>query len=42
MASPELRQQMGNAGHQRVMEHFDYRTVAAKFIKIVSERLNIS
>lgn len=42
MASPELRKQMGDAGRKRVTEHFDYRVVAAKFIQIVGERLNIS
>lgn len=41
MADPELRQQMGDAGRQRVLEHFDYRSVAAKFIQIVGERFNI-
>lgn len=42
MSYPDLRQQLGAAGRERVIEHFDYRTVAAKFIKIVSERLNIT
>lgn len=41
MADPELRHQMGIAGRQRAIEHFDYRKVAAKFIQIVGERLNI-
>lgn len=41
MASPELRQQLGIAGRQRVIAQFDYRKVAARFIQIVGERLNI-
>jgi len=42
MNSSDLRQQLGNAGRERVIKHFDYRNVAAKFIKIASERLNIT
>ncbi|MCX2452418.1 glycosyltransferase family 4 protein [Pedobacter sp. PLR] len=42
MTSPELRKQMGDAGRKRVIAHFDYRAVAAKFIQIVGERLDIS
>ncbi|WP_316753017.1 glycosyltransferase family 4 protein [Pedobacter gandavensis] len=41
MTTPELRKQMGDAGRKRVISHFDYRAVAAKFIQIVAERLNI-
>lgn len=42
MNAPELRQKLGNAGRKRVIENFDYRKVAAKFIQIVGERLNIT
>ncbi|MFA5554991.1 MAG: glycosyltransferase family 4 protein [Phycisphaerae bacterium] len=42
MQNPQLRVQMGKEGRKRVVEHFDYRVVAKKFIEIVSERLGIS
>jgi len=38
----ELRKRMGEAGRQRVVELFDYRVVARKFLDIVSQRLGIS
>jgi starch synthase len=41
MGSAALRKKMGAAGRQHVVENFDYRIVAAKFVKIINERLNI-
>ncbi len=38
----ELRQKLGDAGRERVVELFDYRVVAKKFVKLVSERMGIS
>ncbi|WGQ09824.1 glycosyltransferase family 4 protein [Pedobacter gandavensis] len=42
MNNPDLQKQLGTAGRNRVIINFDYRAVAAKFIRIVRERLNIS
>ena len=41
MGNAGLRRQMGEAGRQRVLANFDYRTVAAKFVCIINERLGI-
>jgi len=42
MQKPELREKMGKEGRKRVVEHFDYRVIAKKFVEIVSRRLDIS
>jgi starch synthase len=42
MKNPELREQMGAEGRKRVVENFDYRVIAKKFVNIVSKRLGIS
>ncbi|HET6430452.1 MAG TPA: glycosyltransferase family 4 protein [Phycisphaerae bacterium] len=42
MVDPKLRQRMGEAGRQRVVEQFDYRVVARRFVRIISDRLGIS
>ncbi|MFC1780985.1 glycosyltransferase family 4 protein [Planctomycetota bacterium] len=42
MANKELREKMGQAGRKRVIELFDYRVVAKKFVGIVKDRLGIS
>ena len=42
MQKPELREKMGKEGRQRVVEHFDYRVIAKKFVEIISRRLDIS
>jgi len=42
MKNPELRKQMGTEGRKRVVENFDYRVIAKKFVNIVSKRLGIS
>jgi glycosyltransferase involved in cell wall biosynthesis len=36
-----LRRRMGEAGRRHVVELFDYRQVARRFVKIVSDRLGI-
>jgi glycosyltransferase involved in cell wall biosynthesis len=41
MRDRDLRQRMGEAGRKRVVELFDYRQVARRFVKIVSDRLGI-
>lgn len=42
MKNPQMREQMGKEGRKRVVEHFDYRVIAKKFVDIVSKRLGIS
>ena len=42
MVNAELRRKMGEAGRKRVMENYDYRVVAKKFVQIASERLGAS
>ena len=42
MKDQELRKTMGEAGRKRVIENYDYRVVAKRFLKLVSERLEIS
>jgi starch synthase len=42
MTNPTLRRTMGEAGRTRVVENFDYRVVAKRFVSLVSERLGIS
>jgi starch synthase len=42
MKNPQIREQMGKEGRKRVVEHFDYRVIAKKFVDIVSKRLGIS
>jgi starch synthase len=41
MQDAELRKRMGEAGRRRVVENFDYRNVAKRFVSIVCERLGI-
>jgi starch synthase len=41
MNDAELRQKMGKAGRKRVVENFDYRIVAKKFIDIMNDKLGI-
>lgn len=41
MQDVELRTKMGRAGRKHVVEHFDYRVVARKFVEIVRKRLGI-
>jgi len=42
MRDSNLREKMGKEGRQRVVENFDYRVIAQKFVKIVSKRLGVS
>jgi starch synthase len=42
MTDANLREKMGKDGRKRVVENFDYRVIAKKFVNIVSERLGIS
>jgi glycosyltransferase involved in cell wall biosynthesis len=42
IADPELRNKLGAAGRKRVVENFDYRTVARRFVEIMQRRLGIS
>jgi starch synthase len=39
LSNPELRSQMGMAGRKRVVENFDYRIVAQKFVKLINEKV---
>jgi glycosyltransferase involved in cell wall biosynthesis len=41
MRDSDLRQRLGEAGRKHVVELFDYRRVARRFVQIVSERLGI-
>lgn len=41
MNDKQMRRDMGVAGRKRVVENFDYRVVAAKFVQILNERLGI-
>ncbi len=42
MESPDLRQKLGQAARKRVVEHFNYKIVARRFVEIISTRLGIS
>lgn len=41
MTDRNLREKMGKAGRERVVENFDYRVVAKKFVQIINDRLGI-
>jgi len=42
MNDPVLRDTMGEAARKRVVEKFDYRVVAKRFVQIMEERLGLS
>jgi glycosyltransferase involved in cell wall biosynthesis len=42
MENPTLRAKMGRSGREHVIEHFHYRVVAERFVKLISERLGVS
>jgi len=42
MSNPELRKKMGEEGRKRVVENYNYRIVAKKFVELVGEKLGIS
>jgi alpha-maltose-1-phosphate synthase len=41
MNDEALRDRLGKAGRERVVENFDYRVVARKFVEIINEKLEI-
>jgi len=41
MTDAALRERMGKAGRERVVENFDYRVVAKRFVQIMNEKMNI-
>ncbi len=41
MTDASLRDKMGQEGRKRVVENFDYRVVAKKFVEIVQRKLGI-
>jgi glycosyltransferase involved in cell wall biosynthesis len=41
MDDNQLRDKMGKAGRERVVENFDYRVVAKRFVQIVNDKLGI-
>lgn len=41
MNDAEIRQKIGKAGRKRVVENFDYRIVAKKFIDIMNDKLGL-
>jgi len=41
MNDASLREKMGKAGRKRVIENFDYRLVAKKFLELVNQKLGI-
>lgn len=42
MQDDKLRRRMGEQGRKRVVENYDYRIVAKRFIELVSEHMEIS
>jgi glycosyltransferase involved in cell wall biosynthesis len=42
MQNPSLRRTMGEEGRKHVVENYDYRVIAKRFVEIVSEKLGIS
>ena len=42
MQGERLRRKMGEAGRRRVVEKYDYRVVAKRFVELVSEKLGMS
>ncbi len=41
MSDADLRDKMGKAGRERVVENFDYRVVAKRFVQIMQDKLGI-
>jgi len=41
MNDKDMREKMGKAGRERVVENFDYRIVAKKFLQIMQDKLGI-
>lgn len=42
MTDADMRNRMGLAGRERVVENFDYRVVAKRFVKIINDKLGIN
>jgi len=42
MQNRGLRRKMGEAGRKRVVEQYDYRAIARRFLQIVSDKLGVS
>ncbi|MBU4388490.1 MAG: glycosyltransferase family 4 protein [Proteobacteria bacterium] len=42
MENPDLRHKLGQAARKRVVENFNYKAVAKRFVEIISTRLGIS
>lgn len=42
MTDAALREKMGKAGRERVVENFDYRVVAKRFVQIMNNKLGIN
>ena len=41
MTDSALREKMGQAGRARVIENFDYRVVAKRFVQVINDKLGI-
>lgn len=41
MSDPALRETLGKAGRQRVVENFDYKLVAKRFVQILKDKLGL-
>jgi glycosyltransferase involved in cell wall biosynthesis len=41
MTNKELREKMGKAGRSRIVQNFDYRVVAKRFVDIIVDKLGI-
>jgi glycosyltransferase involved in cell wall biosynthesis len=41
MTDAALREKMGKAARERVVEYFDYRVVAKRFVQIMNDKLGI-
>lgn len=42
MKDKPLRDKMGHAARKRIIEHFDYRIVAKRFVEIINDKLGIT
>jgi len=42
MQDAELRNKMGQAGRKRAVEHYHYRVIAKRFVKLISTKLGLS
>jgi glycosyltransferase involved in cell wall biosynthesis len=41
MTDASLRKKMGKAARKRVIENFDYRIIAKRFVQIINDKLGI-